>query len=78
MRRAKETSREARSQQRAWDWRAKEFPAIWLRVFRFLAHHRGLISDFQSVLQEVVATSRPSRGQCAAKSRRARVCPRSF
>ena len=40
MRRAKETSREARSQQRAWDWRAKEFPAIWLRVIgrsQFLA-----------------------------------------
>ena len=64
MRRAKETSREARSQQRAWDWRAKElpaiwlirvigrsqFPAIWLKIFRFLAHHRGSISDFQSVL----------------------------
>ena len=90
MRRAKETSREARSQQRAWDWRAKDcpaiwrrvigrsqFPAIWLRVFRFLAHHGGSISDFQTVLQEVVATSRPMRGQRAANPRRARVCQKS-
>ena len=85
MRRSKETSREARCQQRAWEWRAKEFPAIWRRVipgdlakvFRFLAHHRGAFLEFPCVLQEVVATSRPMRGLCAAKPRRARVCQKS-
>ena len=77
MRRAKETSREARSQQRAWDWRAKEFPAIWLKFFpaiwltdfRFLAHHHGSFLEFPYVLQDVGATSRPMRGQSAANAR---------
>ena len=43
-----------------------EFPAIWLRGFRFLAHHRGSFLEFPCVLQGVVATSRPMRGQRAA------------
>ena len=39
------------------------FPAIWLRVFRFLAHLCGWICvSRRVVLEEVVATVWPSRG----------------
>ena len=37
-------------------------PGHLARVFQFLAHHRGSYLEFPCVLQDVVATSQPTRG----------------
>ena len=50
-------------------WARQRIPGHLARVFRFLAHHRGSFLEFPCVLQDVVATSRPIRGQSAANPR---------